>query len=242
MFFMQLPASSCTAEDVLICKGAVGASDLAWLQETVMSSVMRDSLVSNMEDESHGDVEWVVNKTIRDTQEVDLSRVVTDKLDAIIETSARSFIDPFFRVQVRDWERVQVLHYGVGGHYIPHVDAETLYKDESGLELWEKTLDRDLSIVLFLNDDFEGGELDFPVLDLSIKPGAGTLVCFPSDHHFVHGVRPVTAGHRYTAVTWMRVHGTPSVDEINRMWFDEYERAWPEQIEQFSYIAKRRRG
>ncbi len=63
---------------------------------------------------------------------------------------------------MRDREPLQILHYGVGGHYIPHVDAETLYKDDDGLELWEKTLDRDLSVVYFINDDFSGGELFFP--------------------------------------------------------------------------------
>ena len=143
-----------------------------------------------------------------------------------------SFVEPFYNVKIRDWEPLQLLHYGTGGHYIPHVDAETLYTDEDGLELWEKTLDRDISVVYFLNDDFEGGELFFPNLDLLIKPEAGTLVCFPSDHNYIHGVKPVTSGRRYSVVTWMRVKGMPSVDEINQMTMDEYHRRRPKQLEQ----------
>jgi hypothetical protein len=118
------------------------------------------------------------------------------------------------------------------------VDAETLYKDDAGLDLWEKTLDRDLSVVYFLNDDFSGGELYFPELDFTVEPQAGKLICFPSDHNFIHGVRPVTAGHRYTVVTWMRVKGMPTVDDINAATMGAYERARPRQLEQPSPLAK----
>jgi prolyl 4-hydroxylase len=139
---------------------------------------------------------------------------------------------------VLDREPSQILHYGAGGHYIPHVDAETLYKDDIGLNMWEKTLDRDLSVVYFLNDGFTGGELVFPEIDLVVKPEAGTLVCFPSDHHYIHGVNPVISGQRYTIVTWMRVKGTPTMEEINQMHMDEYHRLWPKQIEQPPRLAK----
>jgi hypothetical protein len=65
-------------------------------------------------------------------------------------------------------------------------------------------------------------------------------VCFPSDHNYIHGVRPVTSGHRYTIVTWMRVAGMPALDEINQMWMDEYHRHWPKQIAQPPRLGKGR--
>ena len=240
---MQLPKSSCIRDDVLVCANAIAAEDIEWFKSSLAQSEMTDSLVSQTDDAIDSpDVQWSIDKTIRNTQDLRLSAAMTTKLDAILAASIRANIDPFFHVEIRDWELVQVLHYGVGGHYIPHVDAETLFKDEIGLEMWEKTLDRDISVVYFLNDDFTGGELYFPVLDLRIQPRAGTLICFPSDHHFVHGVQPVASGHRFTAVTWMRVKGMPSVDEINEEWLAEYERAWPEQLEQPSRIASARRA
>jgi hypothetical protein len=98
--------------------------------------------------------------------------------------------------------------------------------------LWAFASGASMSVVYFLNDDFAGGELVFPELDLIVKPEAGTLVCFPSDHNYVHGVNPVTSGHRYTVVTWMRVKGMPTKEEINRMAMDEYHRLWPQQIAQ----------
>jgi predicted 2-oxoglutarate/Fe(II)-dependent dioxygenase YbiX len=226
-------------DGVLVQRGAIDAADLKFLMAHVAAAQVKDSLVSNFEAATDPDrVEWVVNKNIRDTQEVELPTAIADKLSAIDEANIRAFINSFYGVEVRDREPSQILHYGVGGHYIAHVDAETLYKDDSGLEMWEKTLDRDLSIVYFLNDDFAGGELVFPALELVIKPAAGTLVCFPSDHHYIHAVNPVTSGHRYTIVTWMRVKGMPSVDDINQMALDEYNRMWPKQVEQPPRLAK----
>lgn len=226
-------------DNVLIQRNAIAANELLLLSDYLRRAEWKDSLVSNFEDDADGDaVEWVVNKKIRDTQEAQLSEPVIARLNSIVEASVRAHIDAFYDVVVRDWEPVHILHYGSGGHYIPHVDAETLYKDDSGLDFWEKTLDRDLSVVYFLNDDFKGGELVFPDLDLAIAPEAGMLVCFPSDHHFIHGVKPVLSGHRYTLVTWLRVTGMPTPEEINRMNMDEYHRLWPRQIEQPSRLRK----
>jgi predicted 2-oxoglutarate/Fe(II)-dependent dioxygenase YbiX len=240
---MQLPRSSCTREDVLVCDNAIPEPELEWLRTAIAQAELKDSLVSQTGAAVDSqDVRWTIDKRVRDTQEVQLSNEAVAKLDAILSQSIRAHIDAFFHVTVRDWEPIQVLHYGAGGHYIPHVDAETLFTDDIGLEMWEKTLDRDLSVVYFLNDEFDGGELYFPVLDLLIKPRAGTLVCFPSDHHFVHGVKSVTSGHRYTAVTWMRVTDMPSMEEINETWLGEYERSWPNQVEQPSHIASARRA
>lgn len=226
-------------DGVLIRRNAIAPADLAILMAHVRQAQMTDSAVSNFEDEADTDgVEWTINRDIRDTQQVQLTDAIAEKLSSIEAASVGAFVNPFYQVEVLDREPSQILHYGVGGHYIAHVDAETLYKDEIGLDLWEKTLDRDLSVVYFLNDDFTGGELFFPGLDLVIEPAAGTLVCFPSDHNYVHGVRPVTSGHRYTVVTWMRVKGTPTVEEINQLAMDEYNRAWPKQIEQPPRLGK----
>lgn len=226
-------------EDVLVQTDAIGQVDVQVLIEYVREAQVRDSLVSNFEEsQDPAQTEWVVNKNIRDTQEVELSESIRAVLARIDRACVDQYINPFFAVEVRDSEPWQILRYGVGGHYIPHVDAETLYKDDTGLDIWEKTLDRDLSVVCFLNDDFEGGELVFPQLDLIIEPSAGMLVCFPSDHNFIHGVNPVRAGSRFSAVTWMRVVGMPTPDQINEEAMDEYNRKWPKQIEQHSRMAK----
>lgn len=220
-------------DNILIQPDSIAGAELEALARYVQSARMEQTAVSSFaEDAPEEGVEWVVNKEVRDTHHLHQTTAIVRKLRSVLKAGISSFIEPFYDVKIRDWEPLQLLHYGQGGHYIPHVDAETLYTDEDGLELWEKTLDRDISVVYFINDDFEGGELFFPSLDLLVKPKAGTLICFPSDHNYIHGVKPVTTGRRYSVVTWMRIKGMPSVDEINQMTMDEYHRVRPKQMEQ----------
>lgn len=61
---------------------------------------------------------------------------------------------------------------------------------------------RTISLSFFLNDDFTGGELVFPEFDLTIKPVAGQVVIFPSNHPYLHRVNPIETGIRYAAVRW----------------------------------------
>ncbi len=48
--------------------------------------------------------------------------------------------------------------------------------------------------VLYLNDDYEDGEIFWPNKDFVIKPKAGTLVMFPGTDEFNHGVEHVGKG------------------------------------------------
>jgi predicted 2-oxoglutarate/Fe(II)-dependent dioxygenase YbiX len=56
----------------------------------------------------------------------------------------------------------------------------------------------DYGAVIYLNDDYEGGEIYFPDQGIDFKPNAGTVVFFPSNTMYIHGVREITKGIRYT--------------------------------------------
>jgi predicted 2-oxoglutarate/Fe(II)-dependent dioxygenase YbiX len=58
------------------------------------------------------------------------------------------------------------------------------------------------SSILYLNADYDGGELYFEELDLMIKPKANQLVFFPSGSEFRHEVKPVLSGDRYTLASF----------------------------------------
>lgn len=51
------------------------------------------------------------------------------------------------------------------------------------------------SLVIYLNDDYEGGELYFSEQDLKIKPEAGSIVAFPATT--LHRSLPVTKGEKW---------------------------------------------
>lgn len=52
-------------------------------------------------------------------------------------------------------------------------------------------------VVLYLNEDFVGGELYYSEKNLELPPKRGMLVIHPSTKEYTHGVREVTEGVRY---------------------------------------------
>ena len=58
-----------------------------------------------------------------------------------------------------------------------------------------------------INDDYGGGEIYFPKQNVKLKPSAGSLVFFPGDINYLHGVTEVTDGIRYTMPNFWSVIG-----------------------------------
>jgi predicted 2-oxoglutarate/Fe(II)-dependent dioxygenase YbiX len=87
----------------------------------------------------------------------------------------------------------EFLKYPAGGRYTAHVDTFLNPNEEC----------RKLTVLTFLNDDFEGGK--FFIQDGHEKyypPQAkGTVIVFPS--FLLHGVEDITKGTRYSAVCWL---------------------------------------
>ena len=61
---------------------------------------------------------------------------------------------------------------------------------------------RDYSAIFYLNDDYEGGEINFPNFDLTIKPEKGSAVFFPSGLEHSHSVSEVKGKKRITIAVW----------------------------------------
>lgn len=56
--------------------------------------------------------------------------------------------------------------------------------------------------ILYLNDDYSGGELYFPDHKIEIKPNPGSMYIFSGGTDNVHGVREITNGTRYSIVSF----------------------------------------
>jgi predicted 2-oxoglutarate/Fe(II)-dependent dioxygenase YbiX len=104
----------------------------------------------------------------------------------------------------------QVLRYTPGGHYALHADSDHW---SGSTRSWVKGLDRDISLLLYLNDDFSGGELSFPLFNYTYRPRPGDLLFFPSDFRYRHQAHPVSAGLRYVVVSWAAYRDEPRVQE-----------------------------
>lgn len=62
-----------------------------------------------------------------------------------------------------------------------------------------------VSGVLYLNDEYSGGELGFPNQEFFIKPRAGSMIIFPSTDPYVHDPQPAYGAERYICpVFWYK--------------------------------------
>ena len=59
--------------------------------------------------------------------------------------------------------------------------------------------------LIYLYDDYEGGELGFATHGLIIKPKMGDLIIFPGNMHYAHEVFEVMSGTRYTLPIWFTI-------------------------------------
>lgn len=90
-----------------------------------------------------------------------------------------------------------------GDSHTTHADNE---QREHGRWVPNHTPNRNYTGIAYLNENFTGGELVFPHLDVAIAPKPGLLVAFPSNHRFVHEVPKVLSGKRYSLPVWFTVN------------------------------------
>jgi hypothetical protein len=86
----------------------------------------------------------------------------------------------------------------------------TIQRMQAGVELKSHTDQKtDPSIkyatIVYINDDYVDGELFFPNLDIQLRPKPGTMLFFPGDEKYEHGVKHVGDGPiRYVLVGFIK--------------------------------------
>ena len=131
-----------------------------------------------------GKVAWIVSK--------DLKQLFFDTVQKINITSK-------WHLNITSISDIQYGIYNVGDFYNWHIDQHTGPNERDV---------RKISMSCFLNEDYEGGELDIE-LDMpewkderyrSFKEKSGSIIFFHADAW--HRVRPVTSGVRKSLVAW----------------------------------------
>ena len=69
-----------------------------------------------------GDTHWRTDKEVRDTQVVEMGPLFPN-IKELMENTVKNIINPFFGLEINESELPQLLSYGVGGHYKPHIDG-----------------------------------------------------------------------------------------------------------------------
>ena len=96
----------------------------------------------------------------------------------------------------KSWrEAVGILEFSVGQQYIPHHDTA----NNPDFPQYH----RQISVITYLNNDFENGGTWFT--HMTVKPEPGYALIFPSNWCYPHAGLPVTKGKKRVAVTWYYV-------------------------------------
>jgi hypothetical protein len=112
-----------------------------------------------------------------------------------IYNALKSCVDDYCRywgINVTYYEVFNFVKYeGEGKEFKVHADDGPAYKAA-------------VSAVIYLNEDYEGGEIAFPRMDnLIIKPSLGDIAIFPSNYIYEHASLPIKSGIKYCVVVMM---------------------------------------
>jgi predicted 2-oxoglutarate/Fe(II)-dependent dioxygenase YbiX len=162
-----------------------------------------------------------VDETYRRTKKTDVSPATSARIGAQLLGAVPGLAKHFGRELV-GMQKPQFLLYRVGDFFRPHED------DSGEPDAPDFVRQRSVSAVVFLNGattrepaGYSGGSLTFYGLmdeasgdqsvGLPLAGETGLLIAFPS--HLLHSVSPVTAGERYTLVSWFFEDPSLSVSE-----------------------------
>lgn len=158
-----------------------------------------------------GEAGGVLDQSTRRTGVVSVSASTT----AIVEDQLRAIqpaVEEHFQVQSAGWQRLQFFIYEEGDFFLAHRDKDAV---DPVAPDWVKA--RLVSVSILLNDvrggldgeRYGGGEMIFygyrgdrsgAGFGITVESEEGMFVAFRSD--WIHEVKPVTSGRRYSIVTW----------------------------------------
>ena len=152
-----------------------------------------------------------VQDQTRTNSSAELGLVHTDLVVLLI----RDRLSAACGLPVNAMEVPQVLHYAVGQEFRVHEDyllPDGAYKARDLASHGQRAK----TLLIYLNDGFEGGETDFPLLDLRFKGAKGELLTFTNvladgspDRRMRHAGLPPSAGEKWLFSQWVRDRPAP---------------------------------
>lgn len=127
-----------------------------------------------------------------------------------VASAFRAQVERLTGIPRAHFEDVQVVKYLPGQKYEAHYDVN---KDDPRDEI------RQVTVLVYLNDDFEGGETEFPEAKVKVKPEKGMAVVWENVDATgkvlpcaLHAALPVKRGVKYACTVWVRGFGQDSDD------------------------------
>jgi predicted 2-oxoglutarate/Fe(II)-dependent dioxygenase YbiX len=132
-----------------------------------------------------------------DNRKIDTSSKAVASIHRALEEALRLVGADYAKSQGIDYidpRSISISKYKTGAFMGAHVDD---YGEDGAVPV--------MSAVMYLNDDYEGGELHFLGQDILIKPKAGSVILFPSKEPFYHESLLIKVGIKYmVSAFWVK--------------------------------------
>lgn len=105
---------------------------------------------------------------------------------------------------------LQITRWFDGMEQPPHSD------DMMNTDYHENHQHRSYGVVIYLNNDFDGGKTFYPQHNIEIYPEPGKMAVHPATIDHMHGVTKIEGGTRYTLTTFLTFDKTKSMPDMSR--------------------------
>ena len=117
----------------------------------------------------------------------------------------------YWGVGINYYEAFNFVKYeGKGTHFKVHADHGPTYVAT-------------ISAVIYLNDNYQGGELEFPRFGVELKPKQGDIAIFPSTYIYEHASKEMIDGVKYSVVIMTDYHDRDNVNQRVSSVVENYE-------------------
>ncbi len=124
-----------------------------------------------------------------ESEDIDILSEFTKEFHANLKPCLDQYLNTYY-AKIEKFENPQLLRYGKEQMFHNHIDDHPFFT-------------RRISLTYYLNDNYEGGDVEFDRHSLRFKAEKNDLLIFPSNFIYNHQVHPVTDGLRYVVVQWM---------------------------------------
>lgn len=121
----------------------------------------------------------------------DKHKVIFDIVDNGLQKFLNSYTNQYYLPKLT-YGTIEALKYEPDQKYVMHYDNGSKHVSN-----------RVTSCVIYLNDDYEGGEIEFVNFGIKTKPVKNSMVLFPSNYPYAHIAHRVLSGTRYAINLFM---------------------------------------
>jgi hypothetical protein len=185
------------APRIRVVEGFASAAECGWAMERAQGRLKRAMVLDQHSGKelAHPD---------RTNEAVTLNLV---ELDVVLQI-LRARIGTATNLPVPVFEPAQIMHYSVGEEFRPHFDFDSEQGHGGQLQRYGQRI---ATFLLYLNDDFEGGETEFLKIGISYKGRKGDALFFANidtkgaaDPLTLHAGRPPSEGEKWILSQWIR--------------------------------------